>query len=90
MSTEEGYALGAEPLPVRPVQRPAVGRIVHYRQQDTGPCLAAILTEVQPDGEWVFLTVFQPDGMPGYVSHAVPRDGNGWQGHTWHWPERVD
>ena len=71
---------------------PSVGRIVHYRTDDT--CRAAVITEVsppdrfdEPDTQTVSLCVLNPEGM--YFNLDVRHDAEK-PGGTWHWPERVE
>lgn len=87
------------------MNKPSVGRIVHYVSYGTPggehgkECRAAIVTEVHndtPDGrEWVSLAVLNPSGM--FFNRAPYDEWDGVnalegaepQGGSWHWPERV-
>lgn len=80
------------------VDRPSVGRTVHYVSMGSpiGPngeqvypsvCRAAIITEVPPGGDFfVSLFVFKPTGS--HTVGASPHNEDKAPG-TWHWPERV-
>lgn len=80
-----------EPTTGRYVTRPTVGRIVHYRADGDGPCLAAIVTSVHPTGN-VNLAVFDEVGdvlqRAGIEEAADPTAGGEVLGGQWHWPER--
>jgi len=66
---------------------PSVVRSVHYSSSAAGPCVAAIITAVNPDSDLVNLAVFYPDG--GFAARALVPRGNNEPG-TWHWPEREE
>ena len=79
-------------------QKPTVGRIVHYVDEFFGnKCLAAIITQVDPDGA-VSLSIWNPTGGSQYAEtapdHSEPNDTDitvrDWSAlnHKWHWPER--
>lgn len=69
---------------------PSVGRIVHYRAEPEGPCLAAIVVAVHPSGN-VNLAVFDEvaDVLQRYGIEEEAAGGPT-EGGTWHWPERTD
>lgn len=64
------------------MQKPSVGRIVHYHVEDC-ESLAAIITAVVDD-EVVHLCVLAPDGM-SFQKNVLFGDGDG----RWSWPPRV-
>lgn len=80
------------------LQRPSVGRIVHYVSygtpggEYTSQCRAAVITEVgdpeatEPELMDVGLAVLNPEGM--FFNREVPYGGDR-AGGSWHWPERV-
>lgn len=71
----------------------SVGRIVHYRTEGDGPCLAAIVTAVHPTGN-LNLAVFDEVGdvlQRHGIDEADPEvKGRPGGGGVWHWPERAD
>jgi hypothetical protein len=74
------------------MQKPSVGRIVHYVAYGTpggefaaGVHRAAIITEVGVDGH-VGLAIMNPTGM--FFSRAMPHS-EALEPGTWHWPETV-
>jgi len=75
------------------MQKPSVGRIVHYKSYGTPggeykpECRAAVVTEV--DGLVVGLAVLNPSGMFFNRSLAASSEGcvNSLSG-CWHWPDR--
>jgi len=80
------------------MQKPSVGRIVHYVAYGTpggefpaGVCRAAVITDAAPSGveqtEVVSLFIMNPTGV--FFPTHVPYDENKAPG-TWHWPERVE
>jgi hypothetical protein len=84
------------------MQKPSVGRIVHYVSYGTpggefkSQCRAAIVTEVESvpkalGGERVGLAVLNPTGI---FLHSIDAGGciqneDHHAGGTWHWPERT-
>ncbi|MFG3343369.1 hypothetical protein [Glycomyces sp. NPDC048151] len=77
------------------VQRPSIGRDVHYVSYGTpggefgSECRAAKVTRVDDaDAEVLSLAVFNPDGM--FFNHEVPHDEAEKLGGSWHWPEWVE
>jgi hypothetical protein len=76
------------------VEKPTVGRIVHYVSYGTpkgeyeSTCRAAIVAETfTTDNEEVGLCVLNPTGIFfNTVLHDENRKGPG----TWHWPEREE
>jgi hypothetical protein len=83
------------------MDKPSVGRIVHYVSHGTPPGKdgsqaftserrAAIVTEV-PEGiegpQTIGLCVLNPSGQ--FFNRGVLQDEDGHAGGTWHWPERV-
>lgn len=82
------------------MDKPSVGRIVHYigplveygdGSFRAGPCRAAIITNVIESGRadsHVDLTIFDPNGQ--LVTGAVRYDAERTTGETWHWPEREE
>lgn len=80
------------------VDRPSVGRMVHYvsagspiekdgTQRYPSTCRAAIITEVPPGGDvFVSLFVMNPTGI--HTINNVPYNNDN-VSCTWHWPERV-
>jgi hypothetical protein len=80
------------------MDKPSVGRIVHYVSYGTPggeygqQCRAAIVTEVHgptpvSPHEEVSLAVMNPTGM--FFNQYV-RQSDQHAGGTWHWPERVE
>jgi len=72
------------------VQKPSVGRIVHYRNFGTPGelvCRAAVVTTVDVDGT-VGLAVLQPVGASFSVGHEQDETSKAYG--TWHWPERIE
>ena len=73
-------------------QQPSIGRIVHYRSYGTPggeyPPLprAAVVTEVDEDGETVGLCVLNPTGQ--FFNQHVPFSDEPKPGH-WSWPPRA-
>lgn len=65
-------------------QSASVGRIVHFRDDPDGPCLAAIIAGLDPDGS-VNLSYFSRNGGHRQIQGV----GEGTSQGTWHWPERV-
>lgn len=67
-------------------QAPSIGRIVLYHsgEDDT---FAAIITGLAEDNA-VYLTVFPPRSLPGYVSTPVPHSETPQPG-CWSWPPRA-
>lgn len=66
--------------------KPTIGRIVHlYLCLEDDP-VAAMVTGVV-DGSDVYLTIFPPLKLPGYVSVPVPYSYTPNAGH-WTWPPR--
>ena len=84
------------------MQKPSVGRTVHYVSYGTpggkysSECRAAIVTEVREADVHdeagvpapVGLAVLNPTGM--FFNRDVEHDEDGKAGGTWHWPERVE
>jgi len=74
------------------MQKPTVGRIVHYvsygtpKGEFTSQHRAAIVTQVNADGT-LSLAVLNPTGL--FFDLAVMGDDTENQGGTWHWPEIV-
>lgn len=68
------------------MNRPSVGRIVHFVDYDGSTCRAAIVTECQVMGI-DHLAVFGTDNV--FFQRSVSYSESGEPG-TWHWPERVD
>ena len=66
-------------------QQPSVGRVVHYREQDGGDCLAAIVSAVSDDGG--FINIGYLSVMGG--SRQAQNISWGEEAGEWHWPERV-
>jgi hypothetical protein len=77
------------------LQRPTVGRVVHYVSRGSADgvfapaCRAAVVTEVDANDE-VGLAVLNPGGLffDRQVAHREPTEGE-LVGGTWHWPEWV-
>jgi hypothetical protein len=78
------------------MQKPSVGRIVHYVSYGTpggeygSECRAAIITEVvihNDDESVVGLCVLNPSGM--FFDRSIQYDETTHRGGTWHWPEQV-
>lgn len=88
------------------MQRPSVGRIVHYVSHGTPiredgtrafepECRAAIVTEISEPEQplWIGLMAMNPTGL---FFHSVMAGGCKYAdaadrvGGTWHWPERVE
>lgn len=79
--------------------KPSLGRIVHYRKREGGPCQAAVIVKVWSDTT-VNLVVFRDgsndssaDGHGGeLVSWATSAtlESESQHAHTWHAPERVE
>lgn len=81
------------------MQKPSVGRIVHYRSYGTpggeypSVCRAAIVTAVEAAHPTdralglVDLCVLNPEGM--FFNRGVRQDDGEHRGGTWHWPEMV-
>jgi hypothetical protein len=75
-----------------PVQKPSVGRVVHYQAFGTpggeykSEPKAAIITAVHSDS-LVGLCVLNPSGMFFNTCHLDQSDAP--KGGTWHWPPRV-
>lgn len=80
------------------MNKPAIGRIVHYRSfgtpsgEYTQECRAAVVTEVDEDGApdyRVGLAVLNPTGifLNRHVCYSSSPQNNG---GTWHWPECVE
>lgn len=80
------------------MQRPSVGRVVHYVSygtpggEFTPACRAATVTEVSETFDVVGLCVQNPTGL-----YFLPIKAGGCRldeenkaGGTWHWPERVE
>jgi hypothetical protein len=68
------------------VQRPSVTRLVHYKDQNTGECDAALVVGIVNDIDMtVNLVVWDKNGVQNFVPNAYLGSGHG----TWHWPERV-
>lgn len=73
------------------IQKPSVGRIVHYTSYGTpggefeSVCRAAIVAEVLAE-DGVSLCVLNPTGI---FFHDCPHSSDR-RGGTWHWPERVE
>lgn len=88
---------------IPPVQRPSVGRVVHYvshgspvrgdgTQAYTSQCRAAMVTEVDPVEPFrVGLHVANPTGdmFLSLANGGICNDETEHQGGSWHWPERV-
>lgn len=79
------------------MQKPSIGRIVHYVSYGTpggeypSVCRAAIVTATHPDPANVFaigLAVLTPSGM--FFNSWVPQSEDDHAGGTWHWPERIE
>lgn len=76
------------------MDRPTVGRIVHYVSYGTpngeykSVCWAAIVTEVQDDSMVVGLMVANPTGL--FFNRIIMHDATENQAGTWHWPERAN
>jgi hypothetical protein len=81
--------------------KPSVGRIVHYVSYGTPggeygkECRAAVVTEVDldiraPHGGSIGLCVLNPEGL--FFNRGVHQHESktGYDGGTWHWPERVE
>lgn len=77
-------------------QKPSVGRIVHYVAYGTpggefpaGACRAAIVTEIDPDGDGttVGVCVLNPSGQ--FFNRGIAHNEVTKRGGSWHWPERV-
>lgn len=64
-------------------QKPSIGRIVHYRDEQGTTC-AAIITTVWTD-TCVNLTVFPNGAPPVCRSSMLLGDGHG----QWSWPPRI-
>ena len=82
-------------------QKPSVGRIVHFVQQNSPEHLAAVIAHVHPtpnkhptyqanDGVWLNLGMWTPGGDPVPGLQGVPEDQSGKRANSWHWPEKVD
>lgn len=73
--------------------KPNVGRIVHYRPDGDGPCLAALVASVHPSGN-LNLVVFDEVGdmLQRFGIEEAVDYGSGAEaiGGQWHWPERAD
>jgi hypothetical protein len=87
------------------VQRPSVGRIVHYVSHDTfggeypATCRAAIITAVD---DYQYPRMSEDGRHMGHISLCVFNqdgvffdlsvlyDAGAHKGGTWHWPEHVD
>ncbi|WP_372659912.1 hypothetical protein [Amycolatopsis kentuckyensis] len=88
---------------VPPVQRPTIGRAVHYVSYGTPPredgtqaytsqCRAATVTEVDAAEPFnVGLHITNPTGQAfqSLADGGCMNDETEHQGGTWHWPERV-
>ena len=83
------------------MQKPTVGRIVHYVSygtpggEYTPQCRAAIVTEVADDDRFVGLAVLNPTGLFFHPLAAggcqlVEQKFGVANGGTWHWPEREE
>lgn len=76
------------------MQKPSVGRIVHYVSYGTPggefapEHRAAIITATDPNqhSSFVALCVINPTGL--FFHTNVPGDEDTKRGGTWHWPER--
>jgi len=74
------------------MQKPSIGRIVHYKSygtpggEYTPECRAAVVTAVHSDTE-IDLCALNPTGL--FFNQNVVMDENA-KGGSWHWPERVD
>lgn len=69
------------------MQKPSIGRIVHYVAA-LGEHQAAIICAVRVDEPgYVNLTTFSLFGIAIPV-RDVPFDETGREPHSWHWPER--
>lgn len=71
---------------------PTVGRIVHYvERRDRPTCRAAIVAHVHSAGV-LNLTVCTETGATVGVTSVPAVDGaaEGYDGPTWHWPEREE
>lgn len=77
--------------------RPSVGRVVHYVSHGTpvrpdgsqafgSECRAAVITEVDAEGDNVGLCVLNPTGQ--FFNRGVPFSDRS-EGGSWHWPEQV-
>jgi len=70
------------------VNKPSVGRIVHYVDLNHEHC-AAIVTGLGAD-DGVFLTVFPMRGNPYPAMNVASHDEEQKVIGSWHWPERVE
>lgn len=78
--------------------KPTVGRLVHYVSHGTPDGKygrehrAAIVTKVGGEykpGYWsVGLAVLSPTGL--FFDLSIPYEPTGYEGGSWHWPERED
>lgn len=71
------------------MDKPSIGRIVHYSERDGDGtiCRAAIVTEIDRGHETeVSLFVFRPNGYFSMFDVLYDEDR---EEKTWHWPERV-
>lgn len=69
--------------PTPPVERPTIGRLVHFVQRGSGAHRAAMVTLVNLTGT-VSLLVFNPHTQSTREHFVSPGVDEG----TWHWPER--
>lgn len=74
------------------MDKPSVGRIVHYVSYGTpggefaSECRAAVVTAVSDDVDTVSLCVLNPTGC--FFNQGI-QHSDGINGGTWHWPERT-
>lgn len=81
-----------ETIDVSDLVKPTVGRIVHYQSYGTpggeyaSLPRAAVITEVDPNGEHVGLCILNPTGQ--FFTRGVRYSEEPKPGH-WNWPPRV-
>lgn len=67
---------------------PSVGRIVHFVDADTTVCVAAVITQVNPDAT-VNVHIWAPSGGTAGIPDVPEAPSQPYAATSWHWPEVV-
>lgn len=70
------------------MDKPSVGRIVHFVQKNSPEHVPGVICYVHKDGSTINIGCWDPRGNPTSGIDGVREDQTGATPLTWHWPER--